>query len=743
VLLTTSNTVILGNNANVGIGTPNPGQKLDVAGNANVSGNAYVNGALGVVLNQQNQPLITRGWDAFTSGNYQGAGRWGLFMESGTLTFGVPAAAGKNFQWVTYDATSAINTNLMFLNQSGQLGIGTTGPATTLDVRTADASAAITVGKTDASAGALYFGNPNHGLKRNYNGGNDVGLFTTSGTLYLSAAGNASTSQFVLQNGGNVGIGTPTPSQKLEVAGQVFSSSGGFRFPDNTVQATAAVIPTGANFIQNQTSQQASANFNVSGNGTVGGTLAATNASITTALTGNGASIGGVGVGVRADGGLNLGQNTSGNSIYLGYQAGRVNTGSYNTFSGYQSGYSNTTSSQNTFSGYQSGYSNTTGGNNTFSGNASGYGNTTGGSNAFSGGNSGQYNTTGSNNTALGYGSGPQSGKGDITNATALGALVKLTTSNTVVLGNMANVGIGTTSPSHPLVVQTNTNSGDLLGFNNGAGVDKYSFSLSNGGLNLSESNVAAGRLFIQDGGNVGIGTTSPSAGLHIDEPESAPRGGLGVMLSGGTSGNPSIELRGANKGGNNATPYIDFTEYGDLDYTTRLISQDGVLNLMGGGNGSGHLLFRVNNGMQAAYYDNISDARFKTNVRPIGSALASVLALRGVRYEWNALGVAHGGAAHDGQVGLLAQELEKVYPELVHTDAEGYKSVNYAQLTPVLIEAIKELAAQNEALKQEASTAKAAAGRAQAQAAQATATLETFEARLRRLEAGTGQAQR
>ncbi|MDB5269294.1 MAG: hypothetical protein JWP58_2334 [Hymenobacter sp.] len=94
------------------------------------------------------------------------------------------------------------------------------------------------------------------------------------------------------------------------------------------------------------------------------------------------------------------------------------------------------------------------------------------------------------------------------------------------------------------------------------------------------------------------------------------------------------------------------------------------------------------------------SDVRFKQNIRPLGGALAAVLALRGVRYQWNALGVQHGGVAGAEQVGVLAQEIEKVYPELVSTDAQGYKAVNYAQLTPVLLEAIKELKAENDAIK-------------------------------------------
>ncbi len=49
-------------------------------------------------------------------------------------------------------------------------------------------------------------------------------------------------------------------------------------------------------------------------------------------------------------------------------------------------------------------------------------------------------------------------------------------------------------------------------------------------------------------------------------------------------------------------------------------------------------------------------------------------------------------GLPKDKQIGLIAQEVEKVFPELVSTDSEGYKSIAYGKLTAVLIEAIKEL---------------------------------------------------
>ena len=108
----------------------------------------------------------------------------------------------------------------------------------------------------------------------------------------------------------------------------------------------------------------------------------------------------------------------------------------------------------------------------------------------------------------------------------------------------------------------------------------------------------------------------------------------------------------------------------------------------------------RATGAMTASAYNTVSGRRFKTQVQPLTNALASIQALRGVRYQWNTLGVQRGGIAGAGQVGFIAQEIEAVYPELVSTGPDGYKAVNYAQLTPVLIEAIKEQQAEIDALK-------------------------------------------
>lgn len=112
----------------VGIGNPAPAFPLDV------NGTIHAVTSQGVTLDAQDRPLITRGWDAFTSGNYSGLGRWGLFMEPFNLTFGVPVLANRQFQWATYNLDSSVGSQLMVLNQAGNLGVGVPSPAATVEI---------------------------------------------------------------------------------------------------------------------------------------------------------------------------------------------------------------------------------------------------------------------------------------------------------------------------------------------------------------------------------------------------------------------------------------------------------------------------------------------------------------------------------------------------------------------------------------------------------------------------------
>jgi hypothetical protein len=95
------------------------------------------------------------------------------------------------------------------------------------------------------------------------------------------------------------------------------------------------------------------------------------------------------------------------------------------------------------------------------------------------------------------------------------------------------------------------------------------------------------------------------------------------------------------------------------------------------------------------AYYS--SDKRLKDNIKPIENALDKVKAISGVTFEWNEKSHKTTGKK---DVGVVAQEIEAVLPELVETRTNGYKAVDYQKLTAVLIESVKELTAKVEALE-------------------------------------------
>jgi hypothetical protein len=80
------------------------------------------------------------------------------------------------------------------------------------------------------------------------------------------------------------------------------------------------------------------------------------------------------------------------------------------------------------------------------------------------------------------------------------------------------------------------------------------------------------------------------------------------------------------------------------------------------------------------------SDERLKTNIEPLQNALQNILKVNGVTYNWRSE-----YRAQERQIGVVAQNIQEVFPELVSEDRNGYLSVNYIQLTPILIEALKE----------------------------------------------------
>jgi hypothetical protein len=91
------------------------------------------------------------------------------------------------------------------------------------------------------------------------------------------------------------------------------------------------------------------------------------------------------------------------------------------------------------------------------------------------------------------------------------------------------------------------------------------------------------------------------------------------------------------------------------------------------------------------AYYGS-SDRRLKENIQPIQSALDTVKALTGVTYDWTKDYLSKiTASALPNDIGLIAQDVQAILPEVVYDKGDGYLAIRYEKLTPLLIEAVKE----------------------------------------------------
>jgi len=194
----------------------------------------------------------------------------------------------------------------------------------------------------------------------------------------------------------------------------------------------------------------------------------------------------------------------------------------------------------------------------------------------------------------------------------------------------------------------------------------------------------------IEHDGQVGLGTESPTERLDIEGNLRVRDSTSGSVLRLNSYGSyPELGVEGDN-----------LLISGDSGWIMTVNDNNQNVGIGSLGPSSSYKL-HVAGTARVATLSISSDERLKDNIETIDGALDKVNALRGVTFDWRREEHPDEGFPEGKQVGLIAQEVERVLPELVITEkeGEGYKSVEYPNLVAVLIEAVKELRQQNEAL--------------------------------------------
>jgi hypothetical protein len=274
-------------------------------------------------------------------------------------------------------------------------------------------------------------------------------------------------------------------------------------------------------------------------------------------------------------------------------------------------------------------------------------------------------------------------GSGDesiLLNSAAGGAKFKVANGKNLVLGNSTENLFVKLSPHSTVaseklsIVNTNGTAEDAIFLNSVAG---------------------GAKVLVADSKNLVLGNSGEDIYVKVSPSATAANEKLSVVNSNGTA-DDSILINSVSGG-------LTFTAGGIVNLATN--NNTGAVNI--GTLGNRTTTIGVNSGSNKVVIDAVdvvitngitvsSDIRLKENFEPMSNALELVTQLNGFYYTWKK----DAGADKPRKLGFIAQEVEKVIPELVKTDSEGMKSVDYVSVVPVLVEAIKNQQKQIDELK-------------------------------------------
>lgn len=415
--------------------------------------------------------------------------------------------------------------------------------------------------------------------------------------------------------------------------------------------------------------------------------------------------------------------NTLGNTnIFVGTYSGFMNTtGSDNIFIGNSAGNNSDTCSSNIFIGNNSGEKNSAGQANVYLGNRTGYENTLGQNNTLIGHESGHFITTGSRNVFLGAYSGFHANDGESNVLIGMNAGANI-------YGGADNVIIGNYAADTDTLGNANVILGNCAGrYSSGYGNVFLGFyagmhELGSNKLYIENSDADSSNALIY--GNFGSDILRINGKLGINtEPQAFP------LEIGNLSGSANIRLQGTGDTYSYSRLILMSDEsvdkrwdaYHSIDNNFELsynngdwfnlfsFRNNGNLRLRSGGimvgsdeaptesldvNGnirvrsvsSGEYEAPLNITPTGVLTTSTSDISMKTNITPIHQALDKILKLKGVTFNWK------NAPQGKKKIGLIAQDVEKIIPELVFTNqTDGLKGVNYSEISAILIESIKE----------------------------------------------------